>query len=142
MKAAQIFMALAATVLAPQAIASGGTIAVTIEATPTSAELTAIKRTLTKDELDELPVLVGHADLNGDHRPDLIFRSNSSGYCGSSGCDTEAILATRKGFASQSIGLAYSFGKVLVLSSVHKGMHDLRYEGGSKTFTWNGKEYQ
>lgn len=141
MKASLIVLALAATGMTTQATAAGGTIPVTIEAKPTPAELTAIKRTLSKDDADEPPFSVGHADINGDHRADLIFRSDNSAYCGSAGCDTNAILATPTGYAGKSIGLAYSVGKILVLPSVHNGMHDLRYEGGNHTFTWNGKDY-
>ena len=39
-------------------------------------------------------------------------------------------------------GLADSVGKVLILTGVYSGMHDLRNENGGHTFTWNDKEYR
>ena len=143
--AALAALVLAAGGMASHAVAAGGAIAVTVEAKPTPAELAAVKLALGKDDLKALPVQLGHADLNGDHRPDLIFRSYSEGYCwqiSTSACATWALLATPAGYARQLIVLAQSDGKVFVLPTMHHGMHDLRYEGGSKTFAWSGKSYQ
>ncbi len=109
---------------------------------PTRAESAAIKRALGPELADELPVLVGHADLNGDGRPDLIFSSLSQDYCGALGCDTGAVLATATGYASRSISLAVSSDTMFVLRSVHKGMHDIRYGNARHIFVWDGRMYR
>jgi len=108
-----------------QAVAAGGPIAVK-PGNPTQAETAAVMRALGPDAADELPVSVGHVDLNGDHRPDLIFFSESRDYCGALGCDTGAILATPTGYASRTIPLAVSFDTMFVLPTVHHRMHDIR----------------
>lgn len=131
-----------AMVLVTQTAAGAATSAVTIDGTPTASETQAIKRAMGADYGDLQPFEVGHADLNDDHRPDLLARSDSTGGCGSAGCQTYAILATSAGYARKPIRLAAAGGKVFVLPSKHHGMHDLRFESGTYTFKWNGKEYQ
>ncbi|WP_322997991.1 hypothetical protein [Castellaniella sp.] len=115
---------------------------VTINDKPTMAETQALKQAMGADYSDLQPFDVGHADLDDDHRPDLLARSDSTGGCGSAGCQTYAVLATSTGYARKSIRLATAGGKVFVLPSKHHGMHDLRFESGTYTFKWNGKEYQ
>jgi hypothetical protein len=127
--------------MASQAMAADGLIAIAVEATPTPVETTALKRALGPDYGDVRPLMVGHADLNGDHRPDLLARSDSMGGCGSAGCQTWAVLATPSGHAPTAITLAVAAGKVFVLPAMHNGMHDLRFESGDYVFKWNGKEY-
>jgi hypothetical protein len=143
MKALCILLTLAAGGMATQAVAAS-VVTVDIGADATPAEVAAIKRTQGKDEISVLPVLVGHADLNGDHRPDLILRTRNTALCGSAiGCATGAILATPNGYAHQLIGLAGSGDvDVFMLPTLHNRMHDLRFEGSSHVFKWNGKKYQ
>jgi len=145
--AALAVLALAAIGIAPQAKAADGTITVTVEAEPTSTELAAIKRALANDHEEEglgmMPVTVGHADLNGDHRPDLILLTGNSALCGAAiGCATEAILATPTGYTSRTIGLAGIGESLSVLPAMHNGMHDLRSDGGDHIFKWDGKKYR
>lgn len=121
---------------------------------PTAAEAVAIRRDLGssfgKEWTDyektghRIGFTVGHADLNGDGRPDLLVSLNDSGfgYCGSGGCAGYAILATAQGYAPKAIELAYFFEKAIVLPTVHHGMHDLRYDDANKVFAWNGTQYQ
>jgi hypothetical protein len=147
MKTLCIILALAAGGTAVEAAgASRGAVAVDLNADPTPAELAAIKRThMTDGTLEQdtlLPVTVGHADLNGDHRPDLIYRSDNHAGCGSLGCATYALLAAPVGYARTSIDLAVSGGKVFVLPTMRKGMHDLRFQAATYIFKWNGTEYQ
>lgn len=52
------------------------------------------------------------------------------------------MLATSTGYAGKSIRLATAGGKVFVLSTVHHGMHDMRFESGTYVFKWNGKVYR
>ncbi|WP_143323042.1 hypothetical protein [Candidimonas nitroreducens] len=129
----------------PQTAAVGGQ--------PTAAETAVVRgvlgRSFGKEWTDyektgqHIRFTVGHADLNGDGRPDLLVSLNDSGfgYCGSGGCAGYAILATPQGYAPKAIELAYFFEKAIVLPTVHNGMHDLRYDNASKTFRWNGKGY-
>ena len=141
MKALGIALMLVAGGMATQAAAADGPIAVTVDARPTAAETTALERALGSDYGDMHPLTVGHVDLNGDHRPDLLARSDGMGGCGSAGCHTWAVLATPSGYAPTAITLAVAAGKVFVLPAIHNGMHDLRFESGTYVFQWNGKEY-
>lgn len=141
MKVLCISLVLAAGGMATEAIAADGPVAVTIGATPTPVETTALKRALGSDYGDMQPLTVGHADLNGDRRPDLLARSDGMGGCGSAGCHTWAVLATPSGYAPTAITLAVAAGRVFVLPAMHNGMHDLRFESGTYVFKWNGKEY-
>ncbi|OWT56830.1 hypothetical protein [Candidimonas nitroreducens] len=131
-----------AMVLVTQTAVGAATPGVVINGKPTASETQALKRAMGADYGDLQPFEVGHADLNDDHRPDLLARSDSTGGCGSAGCQTYAVLATSAGYARKSIRLAAAGGKVFVLPSKHHGMHDLRFESGTYTFKWNGKEYQ
>lgn len=129
----------------PQTAAVGGH--------PTAAETAVVRRDLSasfgKEWTDyektgrRIGFSVGHADLNGDGRPDLLVSLNDSGfgYCGSAGCAGYAILATPQGYAPKAIELAYFFQKAIVLPTAHNGMHDLRYDDGGKIFRWNGRAY-
>jgi len=130
----------------PQTAALGGM--------PTAAEAATVRSVLSRSFGKEwtdyektghrIRFTVGHADLNGDGRPDLLVSLTDSGfgYCGSGGCAGYAILATPQGYASGAVELAYFFQKAVVLPASHKGMHDLRYDDAHKVFQWNGKEYQ
>lgn len=135
--------ALAALVLgcaATAAIAAGAS--VKVEATPTAAETAAIRHALGKDYAEMAPFTVGHADLNGDRKPDLIIRTGNSDYCGSGGCATSVLLATASGYQAKAVDLAYSASDLIVLPTVHKGMHDIRFDGGDHLFAWSGTEYR
>lgn len=136
-------MALAALALggaATAAIAAGAS--VKVEATPTAAETAAIRHALGKDYAEMAPFTVGHADLNGDRKPDLVFRTGNSDYCGSGGCATSALLATASGYGVKSIDLAYSASDLIVMPAVHKGMHDIRFDGADHLFVWSGTAYR
>ncbi len=124
------------------AAAAASSVSLSVEQNPTPAETAAIKRALGSDYSDMAPFAVAHADLNGDGKRDLIFRSQNPGFCGSAGCATSALLSARSGFSRMQIDLAYSGGAVIVLSTAHKGMRDLRYEGGTHTFIWSGTAYK
>ncbi len=124
------------------AAAAASSVSVSVEQNPTPAETAAIKRALGSDYSDMAPFAVARADLNSDGKRDLIFRSQNSDYCGSAGCATAALLSTRSGYSSKQIDLAYSGGAVIVLAATHKGMRDLRYEGGTHTFIWSGTAYK
>ena len=136
-------MALAALALggaATAAIAAGAS--VKVEATPTAAETAALRHALGKDYAEMSPFTVGHADLNGDHKPDLVFRTGNSDYCGSGGCDTSVLLSTARGYQAKAVDLAYSASDLIVLPAVHKGMHDIRFDGGDHLFVWSGTAYR
>ena len=87
---------------------------------------------------------VGHADLNGDGRPDLLvhLEDDAFGYCGSHGCSGYAILATQEGYAAKVINLATFYETVTVLPAAHRGMHNLRYDDSHYIFRWDGTQYQ
>lgn len=115
---------------------------VRVDRSPTAPETAAIKRALGTSYAEMSPFTVGHADLDGDRKPDLLFRSGNSDYCGSGGCASGVLLATTSGYRHESIDLAFSNGAVIVLPTVHQGMHDLRFEGGNHLFRWNGANYE
>lgn len=142
MKALCILLALAAGGIATQAVAADDPTAITVDAKPTATETTALQKALGSDYDDVQPLTVGHVDLNGDHRPDLLARSDGMGGCGSAGCQTWAVLATPSGYAPAAIMLAATAGKVFALPAMHNGMHDLRFESGTYIFKWNGTQYQ
>src|SRR3546814_16393926 len=76
---------------------------VAINAKPTAAEKTAIARVLGSELRSgatngRMPdVRIGHGDLTGDKRTDLLVRVNGMGFCGSAGCSPSAILPTPTG---------------------------------------------
>jgi hypothetical protein len=116
---------------------------------PTFAEAAAVRHVYgqewadtEKEEGHRLAFAVGHADLNGDGLPDLLVRLSDSTYCGSHGCSTYALLATPAGYAEKGIDLAISIAQVAVLPTLHKGMHDLRFDESSYVYTWTGQEYR
>lgn len=122
---------------------------------PTAAETATIRSVLgrsfgkewsayEKSKGRAITFTVGHTDLNGDGRLDLlVFLSDYGfGYCGSAGCAGYAILATPQGYADKPIELATFGGEVTVLPTIHKGMHDLRYDDSSYVFKWHGEQYR
>lgn len=126
----------------------------TVEETPTASEATTVRTVLSRSFGKEwtdyeksghrIHFSVGHADINGDGRPDLfiLLTDYGFGYCGSGGCAGYAILATPQGYEPKAIDLAYFFEKVAVLRAAHYGMHDLRYDDATKIFSWDGEEYR
>ena len=97
---------------AAAALAAGDPIAIAVNTEPTPAETAAIKQALGPEDYGDMqPLTVGHADLNGDRRPDLLARSDGMGGCGSAGCQTWAVLATPSGYAPTAITLAVAAGK-------------------------------
>jgi hypothetical protein len=117
---------------------------VSLDAKPTPAQTAAVKLAFGADFADMAPFLVGQADLNGDGRPDLIIVSQNPMNCGSHGCNVFALLATANGYADKGIDLNFIFGGeyILILDTVHNGMHDFRGDNGSHVFVWDGKQYQ
>ncbi len=128
---------------------------VTLFDKPTAAEAATVRSVLgrsfgtewsayEKSKGRPITFTVGHADLNGDGRPDLlVFLSDYDfGYCGSAGCAGSAILAAPQGYTDKPIELATFYGKVTVLPTTHKGMHDLHYYDATYVFKWDGKQYQ
>jgi hypothetical protein len=137
----------AATPLYPQTASLG--------VMPTAAEANTIRNVLSrffgkewsdyeKTKGGPISFTVGHADLDGDGRADLLvyLSDNGFGYCGSGGCSGYAILVTSQGYASKPIDLANSGGMVTVLPQVHKGMHDLRFDDSRYVYKWDGSQYQ
>jgi hypothetical protein len=57
------------------------------------------------------------------------------------GCELFAFLSTANGYEAKGLDLdILSFGNgIIVLSTVHNGMNDLRVDAGSHTFVWNSK---
>ena len=87
---------------------------------------------------------VGHADLDGDGRADLLIHLNDDkfGYCSSHGCQGLAIMATKEGYAQKPLNLAFFYETLTVLPAIQNGMHDLRYDDSLHVFHWNGTEYR
>lgn len=119
------------------------------DAKPSSAELAAARRALAGDfgetvqaEHHQLKIRVGHADLNGDGRPDLIIVEDDPLFCGSHGCSAYALLRTRAGYSTQPIQLAIFDDQVTVLDSSHKGMRNLRFDNSTVVFRWTGTAYK
>ncbi len=116
---------------------------------PTPAQDAAIRRAagdnFTQPLHPDQPVTYSavQADLNDDGRPDLLVQYGyNSGFCGSAGCSGLILMATPTGYAHKRIaGLPNFHGEITVLSSSHHGMHDLRYDGNSPVWRWNGHEY-
>lgn len=114
---------------------------------PTPAQTVAIQRAAAND-LEE-PVhpnqplySVALADLNDDGRADLLIQyTYASGFCGSAGCSGVVVMATPSGYASKGFGLPNFGGELDVLPSMHRGMHDLQFNGDSPVWTWDGKQY-
>jgi hypothetical protein len=128
---------------------------VKLDAKPTGKETAIVRAVLAKSFGKEWPdfeksagrpvsFTVGHADLNGDGRPDLLvyLADFQFGYCGSHGCSGYAILATPAGHAAKPIDLAVFYGTVTVLPAARHGMHDLRYDDSQYVFHWDGAQYR
>ncbi len=81
------------------------------------------------------------ADLNDDGRPDLLVQFSNISFCGRSGCSGVIVMATPNGYVRKPIGLPNFGGEIDVLPTKHHGMHDLRFNGDSPVWQWNGKEY-
>jgi len=154
---ASIAIAVAAMLVGGPALAAPGHYpqSAHLDAEPTAAETAVVREVLSKSfgsewtdyersEHKHIGFAVGHADLNGDGRPDLLVLVNDGGfgYCGSAGCAGYAILATATGFASTPVELATFYETVNVLPTAHLGMHDLRYDDATKIFRWNGHAYE
>lgn len=135
-------LAAALILVATAAVAVPHGQSVSLDASPTPAEAAALKQALGTDFGAMSPFYLAHADLNDDGRPDLIARSDSAGWCGSLGCATYALLATRQGFADQAIRLSNAYGPVEILPGVDHGMHELRFSDGDHVFRWSGKIYR
>ena len=123
---------------------------VTPDGTPTAAQTGAVRHALPGDfksaELmshHPLQFKVGLADLNGDGKPDLVIQEISSGFCGMQNCPAYALLAVPGGYSSHAITLALfpPGAAITVLDSMHHGMHDLRFDGGTHVFRWTGAAY-
>ena len=147
--AAALMVSVATSAAAPRYLQT-----VTLMDKPTAAETVTVRSVLgrsfgkewsdyEKSKGRAITFTVGHADLNGDGRSDLLVYLSDYhfGYCGSAGCAGYAILATPKGYADKPIELAIFGGKVTVLPVTHKGMHDLRYDDATYIFKWDGKRY-
>lgn len=128
---------------------TGVEVTVQIGEAPTEREDAIVRSLFASDFADarntmhqELEYSVGHADLNGDGRTDLLVQYVNAGWCGTAGCTTFALLATPTGFGPNAIDLASNHGTLHVLPGMHRGMHDLRYDDAHYIFRWNGREYR
>lgn len=108
---------------------------------PSETENSLIMDALGAGYADEKPFTIGHADLNGDGVPDLLFRSDNPSQCTAQGCPTYAALSTEGGVGN-AILLAISYGNVFVLSTKTRGMFDIRYAAGGPVFRWSGRDYR
>ena len=128
---------------------------VAVNGKPTPAESAAIERVLgasfgrewsdyERSAHHPVTVSVGHADLNGDGRADLIvlLTDYQFGYCGSGGCSGYALIATPAGYAPKPVELANFQETLAVLPAVHRGMHDVRYDDAHVVFKWSGRDYK
>lgn len=128
---------------------------VRLDSTPTPAEAGVVREVLGRAMAPDwgnyerskghpIGFTVGHADLNGDGRPDLLvwLGDFEFGFCGSAGCAGYAILATADGYAARPIDLATFYDTVTVLPTAHHGMHDLRYDDARYIFRWTGRGYR
>jgi hypothetical protein len=113
----------------------------TPNAKPTPAQANAVKHAVAPDMRDD-HFRVGFGDLNGDGRPDLIALYQGGTWCGSGGCTSVALLATANGYSSKAIDLPNFIESVAILSSMHNGMHDLKFDDATYIFKWNGTYYQ
>lgn len=145
------FLATSLTLCTALAIAGTAHAAMTItpNAPPTAAEIAAVRRALPGDFRDAermshhpLTFTVGHVDLNGDGRPDLIVHYTDQGWCGSHGCIAYALLAHPGGYSTHAITLVYFVGTMTVLNAIHHGMHDLRFDNSTYVFHWTGTAYR
>ncbi len=88
---------------------------------------------------------VAQADLNDDGRPDLLVAYADGAFCGSLGCSGAIVMATANGYAGNKIDLPNFVGRIDVLASKHRGMHDLRLPDAKDSYfllKWDGKQYR
>lgn len=124
---------------------------ITPDAPPTAIERAAARRALPSDFRDAEQIehhpptfTVGHADLNGDGKPDLIIHFSDPLECGMQNCWAYALLAVPGGYSTHPITLALfpPHATMTILDSIHHGMHDLRYDDSTYVFRWTGTAYQ
>jgi hypothetical protein len=129
--------------------AASAAVTVTPNAPPTAAERAAAQRALAADfhavataAHRRMTITVGHADLNGDGRADLIIVETDAYFCGSHGCSAYALLATPHGYSTHAIALAIFAATITVLPGSHHFMHDLRFDDATHVFRWTGRAYR
>lgn len=124
---------------------------ITADAQPTAAETAAVRRALAGDFSEEertehhpLTFTVGHVDLNGDGRPDLIVHYTSQDWCGTTvpACWAYALLAVPGGYGTHAITLGPFDKTMTVLDAKHHGLHDLRYDDSTDVYRWDGTFYR
>ncbi len=95
----------------------------------------------TLEALNESNVDTIVSDLNDDGKSDIIASVDSSDTCGTGGCITSIFLQNELGELT-AIPFAYAVKHIEVLSSVTRGMHDLRInDDETSRMIWDGVTY-